>query len=354
MTVKEQLVYEIGDPENYLSPDVTVSFASLEVEDLGHDRVRVSGATGEPRPETYKVSATLRDGFRSAGTLTIIGRNYVSKARRCGELVLQRVREAGFELRDCVVECLGSGDGAAGIIRPQTDEPGGFGETMLRIAVETDSRDAAERFSRELMPLITAGPQGTTGYAEGRPRVHPMFRYWPCLISRELVTPRVEILTTPGPAPATPSITSRAPSPEPPAPSPHSVVPASAGSDRLKAELRTANIRHPSHLYDIAAARSGDKGTSANIGVIARHDDSWDFLRAWLTADRVATFFSPLGIDSVQRFELPNLCALNFVLRGALRRSLRSDAQGKALGQVLLEMPLDEDAAHAIIAAKKS
>ena len=117
MTVKEQLVYEIGDPENYLSPDVTVSFLSLTVEDLGNDRVRVSGATGKPRPETYKVSATFRDGFRSAGTLTIIGRDAVAKARRCGELVLQRVREAGFELRDSIVECLGSGDGAGGIVR---------------------------------------------------------------------------------------------------------------------------------------------------------------------------------------------------------------------------------------------
>ena len=120
MTVKEQLVYEIGDPDNYLSPDVAVSFLSLAVEDLGNDRVRVSGATGKPRPETYKVSATFRDGFRSAGTLTIIGRDAAAKARRCGELVLQRVREAGFELRDSVIECLGSGDGAAGIVGLET------------------------------------------------------------------------------------------------------------------------------------------------------------------------------------------------------------------------------------------
>ena len=95
MTVKEQLVYEIGDPENYLSPDVAVSFLSLAVEDLGNDRVRVSGATGKPRPETYKVSATFRDGFRSAGTLTIIGRNAVAKApplRRTGFAARSRGR----------------------------------------------------------------------------------------------------------------------------------------------------------------------------------------------------------------------------------------------------------------------
>ena len=128
MTVKEQLVYEIGDPANYLSPDVTVSFLSLAVEDLGNDRVRVSGATGKPRPETYKVSATYRDGFRAAGTLTIIGRDAVAKARRCGELVLQRVREAGFELRDSIIECLGSGDGAAGIVDPRKRRIGRISE----------------------------------------------------------------------------------------------------------------------------------------------------------------------------------------------------------------------------------
>ena len=341
LTVKEQLVYEIGDPENYLSPDVTVSFLSLAVEDLGEDRVRVSGAIGKPRPETYKVSATFRDGFRSAGALTIIGRDATAKARRCGELVLERVREAGFELRDCVIECVGSGDGAAGFVGPRNDEASVFGETLLRVAVETDSRDAAQRFSRELMPLITAGPQGTTGYAEGRPRVHPVFRYWPCLIARDAVAPRVEILSS--------AETAMAASP--------AAVHAEAvrvSVVRPSQAMRSTGafsdgLGTPSHLYDIACARSGDKGASANVGVIARGGDTWEFLRAWLTAVRVSEFFSSRGIESVERFELPNLSALNFVLRGALRRSLRTDAQGKALGQILLEMRLPEDAWRQII-----
>ena len=102
--------------------------------------------------------------------------------------------------------------------------------------------------------------------------------------------------------------------------------------------------RKPTHLYDIAVARSGDKGTSANIGVVVRRQAFWDFLMNWLTADAVATYFTPMGIESVDRFELPNLGALNFVIRGALRRTLRTDAQGKALGQILLEMPLPENA----------
>jgi hypothetical protein len=333
MTVKEQLVYEIGDPDNYLSPDVTVSFLSLAIEDLGSDRVRVSGATGRPRPDSYKVSATFRGGFRSAGTLTIIGREAVTKARRCGDLVLDRVRDAGFELRDSVVECLGSGDGAVGLVGPRNNRSEGVDETVLRVAVEADSREAAECFSREFMQFITAGPQGTTGYAEGRPRVHPVFRYWPCLIGRHAVTPRVEFVSSEGLPRTEKPVTTRAEAEV------TTGVRAQASTSSNAAGI--GNVGNPTYLYDIAAARSGDKGTSANIGVIARSADWWDFLQEWLTADRVAKYFFPLGVESVERFELPNLSALNFVLRRALR-SLRTDAQGKALGQILLEMKLPE------------
>ncbi len=341
-TVKEQLVYEIGDPANYLSPDVAVSFLSLAMDDLGQDRVRVSGATGKPHPATYKVSATYRDGFRAAGTLTILGRDAATKARRCGELVLQRVRDAGFVLRDSVVECLGSSDAATGIAGNRHDDANRFAEIVLRVAVEADSREAVERFSRELMPLITAGPQGTTGYAEGRPRVHPMFRYWPTLIARDAVTPQIEIVESAESKRAT----SRA-----------ARSTAAVGASKSPPVVHSKSVQSiarasPTHLYDIALARSGDKGTSANIGVIARSETWWEFLRTWLSADRVAGFLAPLGIESIERFELPNLGALNFVLRGALKRGLRTDAQGKALGQILLEMPLPEDAVRRIAAGE--
>src|SRR5262249_56572337 len=144
-------------------------------------------------PDALKVSATFRDGFRAAGTLTIIGRHAEAKARRVGEQVLQRVREAGFTLRDAIVETLGSRVGAYKKVDPRPEH---FGESVLRVAVEATSRDAVERFSQELMPYITAGPQGTTGYAEGRPRVHSVFRYWPCLIARDSVAPQVTLLAS--------------------------------------------------------------------------------------------------------------------------------------------------------------
>lgn len=306
-TVKEQLLYEIGDPASYLSPDVAVSFLTIDVEELGPNRVRVSGATGRERPATLKVSATFRDGYRAAGTLTILGADAVAKARRCGEIVLERLRETGHTVRNSVVECFG---GAAG-------QPA----AVLRIAVDAESKGTVERFAKELMPLITAGPQGTTGYAEGRPRVHPVFRYWPCLVDRALVTPRVEWLETA-------ATKSRADSP------PRRPVAASASSMVPRSAAATGTLR------DIALARSGDKGTSANIGVIARNSGDYPFLVNWLTADRVADYFQSDGVDDVVRYEMPNLGALNFVVRGVLRQSLRTDAQGKGLGQRLLDLPI--------------
>ena len=103
-------------------------------------------------------------------------------------------------------------------------------------------------------------------------------------------------------------------------------------------------------LADIAYGRSGDKGTSANIGILARSSLHYEWLASWLTADRVYRFFEPIGVTSVERFELPNLCGLNFVVHGILQRGLRNDAQGKALAQALLSMPVDESSPDLLMA----
>ncbi len=189
-TVKEQLLYELGDPANYLSPDATVSFLTLQVNEQGQNRVRASNSTGRAPPPTYKVSATYRTGYRAAGTLTIVGQNAVAKARRCGEIIRDRLRAASAEPAQFIVECLGSGDATAGVAGRRDD----LFETVLRIAVSDPDKSIVERFTREMTPLITSGPQGTTGYAEGRPAVREVFGYWPTLIPREQVHPTVELL----------------------------------------------------------------------------------------------------------------------------------------------------------------
>ncbi|MBC7821716.1 MAG: acyclic terpene utilization AtuA family protein, partial [Planctomycetaceae bacterium] len=329
-TVKEQLVYEIGDPGTYLSPDVTVSFLSLQVSEEGCDRVRVSGAIGRPAPAAYKVSATYRGGFRAAGELTVCGVDAVTKARRAGLAVLERLRLDGATFRESVVECLGAG---ACHPREMVDEASQhLTETVLRIAVADDSRDAVERFSRELMPLITAGPPGTTGYAAGRPRVQPVFRYWPCLIERDRITPRVEVLPSSVVPRRQDSVSGMALATGD-AESMSRVIPAASAVPLTNSGLR-------SQLGDIATARSGDKGIHANIGVIVRRAEDYERLRREVTVERVAAYFGIDDLGRVQRFELPNLAALNFVIRGILANSLRVDAQGKTLGQVLLQMPL--------------
>lgn len=336
LTVKEQLLYEIGDPGRYLSPDVTVSFLGLSVEDLGQDRVRVRGARGTPRPGTLKVSATYRDGYRAAGMLTIVGDEAVAKARRAGVVVLDRVRRAGHELRSSLVECLGAGD----VVHTTGSEAaslkaGSLRETVLRISVESATREGAERFTRELIPLVTAGPPGTTGYAEGRPRVHPVIRYWPCLVSCEWTSPAVEFVQTSG---ATPAAASAAKPAAPASSTNPSVSGTSAAPEAAPAQMAQRT------LSQIACVRSGDKGTGSNVGVISRTPAAYERLRRELTVERIQAFYAPQGVESVERFELPNLGALNFLLHGVLRNSLRTDVQGKALAQALLEFPLGDEA----------
>jgi hypothetical protein len=188
-TVKEQLVYEIGDPGSYLSPDATVSFLSVRLDELGGDFVRVSGASGRAPPATYKVSATYRAGYRASGMIAVTGRDATAKARRAGDVVLERLRRAGVAPRRSLVECMGAGD-IVPVHPPRND----LNEVMLRISVADERREVVEKFTREIVPLVTSGPAGTTGYFDGRPSVREVFGYWPISIERQHVRPVVEIL----------------------------------------------------------------------------------------------------------------------------------------------------------------
>jgi hypothetical protein len=350
-TVTEQLLYEIGDPDAYLSPDATVSLLALCVDEETGDRVRIRGARGRAAPASYKVSATYQDGFRAQGHLTLFGNDVAHKARQAGEAVLARLRADGVSLRESLIECLG-----AGACRPQGIDPAiaeELRETVLRIAVADDSRQSVERFARALMALVTAGPPGTTGYAEGRPRVHPSFRFWPCLIERDRVQPRVTILYDADQVPAhrgqsaPESVVERRPegdfvpsAPEPQCPAPVAAAGAApAGPCGLNRDSPRAGA--PRRLADIAYARSGDKGINANIGVIARCSADFPQLCRELTAPRVAAYFGLADGSPVTRYEMPGVAGLNFVIQGILANPLRVDAQGKALGQALLEMPLE-------------
>ena len=188
-SVKEQLLYELGDPGNYLSPDVAVSFLGLKVKDLGDDRVQVDGAIGAPPPPTLKVSGTYEAGFHGFGCLTIYGRDAVEKAQRAGQLVLDRLKRQGLEPQDSRIECLG-----AGAVAPMSDErKQQVTELVLRVSVADERREVIQRFASDWVALVCCGPQGTTGYAGGRPRVSQTVAYWPCLIPQEQVPVSVEV-----------------------------------------------------------------------------------------------------------------------------------------------------------------
>lgn len=183
-TVTEQLIYEISDPACYHTPDIALDFTTVEVADLGNDRVQVSGASGRPASDTYKVSLAYRDGYFASGQLLVTGADCLTKAKCVAETILARTAAATQRPERSLVECLGAGES------PASTTPR---EVMLRITVHDPRREVVERFTREIAPLITSGPAGLTGYAAGRPSVRPVFAYWPTLVPKSLVREHVEV-----------------------------------------------------------------------------------------------------------------------------------------------------------------
>ncbi len=188
-TVSEQLLYEVGDPSAYLTPDVSADFTSVRLEASGRDRVRVTGARGRPATETYKVSIAYRDGFASSGTLLVFGLDARDKARRAGEIILERLARANRAPKHSYIECLGAGDCVPGVV--STAQPPC--EVVLRVACRDDSRQVVDRFSKEFAPLVTSGLPGITGYTTGRPPVREVFAYWPALVAKTALKPVVRL-----------------------------------------------------------------------------------------------------------------------------------------------------------------
>ena len=189
-TVSEQLLYEVADPARYFTPDVTADFTSVQLQQIGPDVVSVSAGRANGVTDTYKVSIAYRDGFMAAGTLLIAGPNAESKARRSGAIILEKLRQAGVWFAESHIEALGAGDCVPGVVK-STGEPA---EVVLRVAVRDANKSHVERFTKEFSPLVTSGYPGTTGYTTGRPPVREVFAYWPALIAKSAVAPKVEII----------------------------------------------------------------------------------------------------------------------------------------------------------------
>ena len=188
--VKEQLLYEIGDPRRYMTPDVVADFTSLDLEDVGADRVRGSGVRGGARPEMLKASISYHAGWKASGTLVYSWPQALDKARVADRITRERLEQLGLGFEEIHTEFFGVNACHGPAARPVDDPP----EVQVRISVRGQDKRAVDRFTREMIPLVLTGPPGGTGYGEGRPEVRQIVAYWPALIPREEIQTRVEVV----------------------------------------------------------------------------------------------------------------------------------------------------------------
>jgi Acyclic terpene utilisation family protein AtuA len=190
-TVKEQLLYELGDPSRYLTPDCVADFTSIHLADAGPDRVRVTGIRGSERPPSLKLSVAYAAGWKAIGTLVYSWPQALEKARAADRIVRARLAGLGLAFDEIYTEFLGVNACHGPAAPPNPDPP----EVQLRIGVRGQDRQAVDRFTRELIPLVLNGPPGATGFGEGRPAVREIVAYWSALVPREEIVTRVEAIS---------------------------------------------------------------------------------------------------------------------------------------------------------------
>ncbi|MFQ5865693.1 MAG: acyclic terpene utilization AtuA family protein [bacterium] len=188
-TISEQILYEMGDPKNYISPDVRVDFTTIQLEQVDKDKVKLFGIKGYPNTDSYKVSISYHKGYKASGTLTISGPDAYGKAQKCSEIIWQRLRDAGCSFEETNTEYLGL-NSCHGDINPLPDQ---INEVVLRLSVRDTHKGKVTRFGKELAPLITNGPPGVTGFAGGRPKPQEIVAFWPALIDKKFVETKVSV-----------------------------------------------------------------------------------------------------------------------------------------------------------------
>ncbi|HFK9538133.1 TPA: acyclic terpene utilization AtuA family protein [Acinetobacter baumannii] len=329
-TVAEQIVYEIGNPQAYLLPDVIADFSHVHLEQVGEHQVRVTGAKGQAPTTQYKVSATYPDGYRVLVSFLIAGREAPQKAQVIADAILTKC-ERVLAMRSVPpfseksVEILGIestyGDHAKTL---------NSREVVVKIAVKHMFKEACMFFASEIAQASTGMAPALAGIVGGRPKASPVIKLFSFLIDKNQVNVEIDFDGQ------------RYPIEIPQGVSTEQLLTLTTGENAV---YQGDEIEVP--LIEIAHARSGDKGNHSNIGVIARKADYLPWIRAALTEQSVASYMQHV-LDAekgrVIRYELPGLNALNFMLENALGgggvASLRIDPQGKAFAQQLLDMPV--------------
>jgi hypothetical protein len=188
--VKEQLLYELGDPRNYITPDCVADFTTIHLDDIGPNRVRVSGIRGRERPATLKLSVSYANGWKSTGTLVYSWPEALEKAQAADRIVRSRLESLELHFDEIYTEFLGANACHGPVAHPCANPP----EVQLRIGVRGQERKTIDRFTRELIPLVLNGPPGATGFGDGRPPVREIVAYWSALVPREEIRTSVEVL----------------------------------------------------------------------------------------------------------------------------------------------------------------
>ena len=334
-TVAEQMLYEIGDPRAYIVPDVVCDFTEARYEQVGQDRVRVSGARGRPATDTYKVSTTFPDGYKLSTIFMLGGREAVAKGKHSAESIIKKTRrvfaEKGWpDYRDVSIEVIG-GEATYGPHARTADSR----EVVVKIAAKHDQKEALALLGREIAPMSTGGVVGMTGsFGAGRASPAPVIRMFSCLVPKTQVPVTVE--TDGRQIPMQEGARSGGFTP--------AQLPVEAPPARRPAAGANATVP----LVALAYGRSGDKGDTANIGIFARKPEYVPILDSEVTEEAVAQYFAhrisgdPKG--KVTRWRLPGIGGFNFVLRQALggggMASLKADPLAKAFAQMLLDMPV--------------
>jgi hypothetical protein len=338
-TVGEQMLYEVGDPQAYLLPDVACDFSQVQMEQVGENLVRVSGAKGRNPTDTYKVCTTFLDGYRAVGVSPVLGMDAAAKAQRQADAIIERTEEL---LRDrnygpwraTHVDTLGTETTYGGHARTANTR-----EVVCKVTVEHEDRTALDVFNREFYSPMTSMSVGTTGWPSGRPTISPIIRLFSFPIDKNELNVQIDL------AGDTKSVE----------------VAKTGGFDLSQVDRPNladdANLPSDTkyvRLVDLAWGRSGDKGDKFNVGIIARKPEYYPYIRRALTEERVMDWFrheferdrdaNPdiTPNPRVERFEVPGTHALNFLCHEALGgggvATMRLDQLGKGKAQQLLEM----------------
>ncbi|MDC3130658.1 DUF1446 domain-containing protein [bacterium] len=328
-TVAEQMLYEIGDPQAYILPDVICDFSSVAIEEIAKDTVKVSGARGYPAPNQYKVCATYADGFRAGHVCSFVGFDAAKKARTFGEAIFERSKMimrmmniADFD--ETSIEIIGDNSQYSNKSSNVNNR-----EVVLKFASKHQDIRAVGIMLKESVGLGLATPPGLSGFVGGRPKPSPIVRLFSFLIDKDQIKVTIDNGT-----------------------SQYEIKSSSSKEFNLNNIKKTTapNFEDVTEklidvpLIKVAFGRSGDKGNKANIGIIARDPKFYPAICNFLDEKVVKDCFSNFLEGSVERYFLPGSNSLNFILNDVLGgggpASLRNDPQGKAYAQILLDQTI--------------